>query len=385
MLTALVRYNFRSIVACLVIFSSPVVQACEFCAAPALTLSEQIANAQIALLVDWQAGREAEIGDVGSASYTIRQVVAGEKAEWEVGRDLQQAGYVAAQKGEQFLLLGQVYEQEISWQPPVRMPPEVFQYVRQAPASTEPIEVRLAYFWRYIEHENVDIRNDAFGEFAKAPYEKIRLLSKLYSPKSLREWLVNDESEKTRRGLYGLMLGLCGDEQDAQFLRAQILMPSEGYRLGIDGLMAGYLLLAGEQGLQELTRAKLQEGNDAELHALMSAMRFHATYRSPQLSQQVLNVAMRQMLSNARQVDLVIVDLARGNDWEAMDQVAAIYSDSNMPYRSTKLTVIRYFLTAEFATDEEITQLQRQQAATILKRLEEQDPKLVSDARRQLY
>ena len=95
------------------------------------------------------------------------------------------------------------------------------------------------------------IGDDAFGEFANAAYSDVVLLSKELPREKLRTWLTSNMVSPGRIGLYGMMLGLCGTDEDVKLLERKILEGTEDFRLGIDGVMGGYLLLTGEKGLDE--------------------------------------------------------------------------------------------------------------------------------------
>ncbi len=91
-----------------------------------------------------------------------------------------------------------------------------------------------------------------------------------------------------RLGLYGMMLGLCGQPEDAEFLREQIgdPKPAKEFRFGTEGIMGGYLLLAGEDGLSYLEETRLKPtGVDYTEHfAVMQAVQFIWSYESDVIS-----------------------------------------------------------------------------------------------------
>src|SRR5690606_27612754 len=97
---------------------------------------------------------------------------------------------------------------------------------------------------------------DAYAEFAKSPYHEVASLAKDFSREKLRKWLVSPQTTQTRIGLYGLLLGLCGTAEDLPLLERKIVETSKDYRLGIDGVIAGYLMLSGEKGLSLVEKSK---------------------------------------------------------------------------------------------------------------------------------
>src|SRR5690606_1580063 len=101
-----------------------------------------------------------------------------------------------------------------------------------------------------------------------------------------RKWVMNPETPVTRLGLSGLMLGLCGTEEDAKLMQQKVTEQTDDFRLGIDGIMGGYLLLTGEKGLGILDETKLKNKKApfSETYAAMSALRFMWDYGDGRIS-----------------------------------------------------------------------------------------------------
>ena len=55
-----------------------------------------------------------------------------------------------------------------------------------------------------------------------------------------------------------MMAGLCGQPEDAAVLERKIMTLDADFRLGIEGVMAGYMLLRGEEGLKVLEDGKMR-------------------------------------------------------------------------------------------------------------------------------
>ena len=58
-----------------------VARCCPFCSAPSLTLAEQMAQADAAVLVQWVGGKKATEKSAGETVYEIRQIVRNHKNE----------------------------------------------------------------------------------------------------------------------------------------------------------------------------------------------------------------------------------------------------------------------------------------------------------------
>ncbi|SFI00450.1 hypothetical protein [Planctomicrobium piriforme] len=362
--------------------------ACPFCSSPSLTLSEQLSGAQAAVLVQWSSGKEAkrDEGFVGSTTYEILQVVRDESHQLKKGSTITLDRYRIAKPGDLFLLFGSVNEGQVEWSSPLEVTETSFNYVVQAPSKESPSVERLAYFLKFLEFPDQMIANDAYAEFSNAPYDDIVPLSSRMPREKLREWLANPNVTPTRIGLYGLMLGLCGQKDDAEFLKAEVLKETDTFRLGIDGVMAGYLLLTGNQGLEVIEQSKLSNSQVpfSETFAAMQALRFMWQYAKGRIPADDLRAAMRILLNRPNLADLVIVDLARWNDWSVMDRLMSMYSDDAYQVPSVKRAIVRFMLIAEKDPVPPSAEPPAHiaQAKANLALLREKDPKTVKAAER---
>ena len=181
------------------------------------------------------------------------------------------------------------------------------------------------------------------------------------------------------------MTGLSGTDEDAEYLKGRLLEPVEGFRLGIDGMMGGYLLLAGEKGLEVLEDAKLRSKTVPfnETYATMQALRFMWTYGDEQISKDRLRQSMRIILDRPELADLVIVDLGRWQDWSVADRLMELYGSAGYDIPSTKRAIVRFYLTMEAAKPKEAQEpfpAHVVTAQTHLKTLREKDPETVKAA-----
>jgi hypothetical protein len=369
--------------------------ACPFCSAPSLTLTEQLAGSQAAVLVQWAGGKPAdrEEGFSGTTEYEVVKIVNDETGTIEQGGTITLDRYRTGNKGDLFLLLGTVVvkDKQVEWSSPLEVTETSFNYITQAPSSETPTTERLAYFIKFLEYPDPLVANDAYGEFANSPYKDITPLSDRMPREKLRKWLADPETTPTRIGLYGLMLGLCGEPKDAEFLEQLILEPSEDFRLGIDGVMGGYLLLTGSEGLKVINESKLKNPDIpfSETFAAMQALRFMWTYGAGRIDEDDLRASMRLLLDRPNLADLVIVDLARWQDWSVMDRLMSLYDQSEYDVPSIKRAIVRFLLIAEkdATTTEEETSPENHvaRAQKYLAQLREADPKTVKAAERYFF
>ncbi len=337
--------------------------ACPFCSAPSLTLTEQLEQADGAALVQWIAAIKPGESDAGTTEYEVVQTVKSKEAGMKQGDRVTLSRYRKGSKGELFLLLGEM-DKELDWGSPMEITETGYQYLIQAPSTELDTTKRLEYFLQFLEFPDPLISNDAYGEFANAPYEDITPLADQMPRDRLRKWVASDDTAASRLGLYGLLLGLCGKQDDVEIMKRKIVEPTQDFRLGIDGVMSGYLLLTGEKGLALLDRLKLEstvmideqgkpildsDGKEqpvpfSETYAAMQALRFMWQYEAGRIEKERLRKSMRLLLSRSELADLVIADLARWQDWSVMERLMKLYDDEAYNVPSIKRSIIRYML-----------------------------------------
>lgn len=377
------------------VYTAASAMTCPFCSAPSLTLSEQLHSAQAAVLVQWAGGKEAdrEQGFSGTTSYEVLQIVTDESGTLKPGSQISLDRYRSGKKGDLFLLLGTVLaaDKQIEWSSPLEVSETSFNYIAQAPSSETPGTERLAYFMKFLEYPDELIASDAYGEFANSPYKDITPLADRMPREKLKQWLADPQVTPTRIGLYGLMLGLCGKPEDGEFLEKKIVEPSDDFRLGIDGVMGGYLVLTGSRGLNVLNQTKLtnQDIPFSETFAAMQALRFMWTYGDGRIPAEDLRASMRLLLDRPNLADLVIVDLARWQDWSVMDRLMSLYEASEYDVPSIKRAIVRFLMIAEKegAAVKEGAEIPEHvtKARQYLAQLTERDPKTVKAAERYFF
>ncbi len=348
--------------------------ACPFCKAPSLTLSDQVELAVSVKLLklegvqakknrpsaqplaDFRVIDEFIPSTRGRGGYTTTKSRSGwrptqqRRAGPSKGSTLQFRLASGWRKGGLFLLLDKkpVPRDGIA---PLPISQSIWSYLKAMPHLTAPAPERLRFFVRYLEHPETMIANDAYGEFANAPYEDIVSMRDALPRRRLRQWILDSRLDRsvidTRLGLYGMLLGLCGEMPDAELLKRVIVddwKPDDDLRLGIDGMIGGYLLLTGDAGLDVIVRTKL--GNPdvsfSETYSAMQALRFMWTYGNGVIDRDRLRKAMRLLLDRSELTDLVIADLARWKDWEIQPRLMQMYDEETYP--AVKRAIVRFIL-----------------------------------------
>lgn len=370
-------------------------EACPLCGAAGVPLSEQLKNAEVALLVNWKEAEPASDSSVGSTTYEIRDVFGPRAKDYRIGDKLRLAGFQMLRVDELQLLLGVKISDEpneLDWSRPRAFTAAAFDYARHSPATTEPTTRRLEYFARYLEHPDTLIAIDAFGEFAAAPYEDVVPLAGKLSRNLLRTW-IEQAPAPNRVGFYALMLALQGRFEDAELLwqRINAPAPATGFRQGLDGLIAGYLLLTKEQGLAQINNQFLQaKATTSDAYAAMQALRFLWRYEPDRLPKEALRASMRRLLDRDDLAELAVRDLARWQDWSSMEGIVKLFDRPIKQAFSLRVSVVQYLCAAIAAGERERDAQSLAElpafATTAQRHLEDfrkREPKLVANAERQ--
>lgn len=327
---------------------------CPFCPPSQPTLSEKVAESDMVVLVQWVES-QSDPNDPDAGAKTVFQVV----DPWRVAKNSQGRTWKkddllewpflrTGKKGELFLMFGRWQDGEPAWDLPVEISEISFQYVRQAPSPEKSGPDRLKYFLRFLEFSDPLLAGDAFSEFSKAPYEDVVALAELLPRAKLRQWLESAETPPLRRGFYGMLLGLCGDDDDAKFLESQVLSKpaADEVRLGHDGMMGGYLLLRGEPALQKLVAAKLGDPSlpTGEMYAFLNALRFMWQYGRDRIPAADLQGALRGFLDREDMAEVVLSDLSRAKDWSVLERLTTAYGKPPFETSSAKRRIVQFVL-----------------------------------------
>ena len=318
------------------------VQACPFCEGPVQTLSERWQEASVVVVARC---RPARPGEDASVEYEVLSVERDAEKVLRTGDRIVLSE--SSTPGREVLLFGsRTAGEDVNWGEILESDTAVLEYIRNAPLKDA--KERLAYFQAFLGHETPTISNDAWGEFANAPYEEIVPVAREFDPTRLRKWL-DTPGRVAHYSLFGMMLGLCGRPEDTAALeqRALKLEGEDAVTQGVDGITGGYLLLAGEPGLAKLEKAVLHNPAASQYAVLdrLKAVRFLWTYGEGRIPRERLKLSVRRLLDRKDMAESVLPDLSRWKDCSSVDTVAALYGTPDFHRRSQKQTVVRFLLT----------------------------------------
>ena len=113
------------------------VRHCPFCAAPSLTLAEQLSQADAAALVMWADAKKARQVKgkrlPSETTYEIREVIRNGRGAVKKGQRVRLSRFRSGKKGDMFLLLGSKAT-KVEWGSPLPVTETSYQYIVQAPS-----------------------------------------------------------------------------------------------------------------------------------------------------------------------------------------------------------------------------------------------------------
>jgi hypothetical protein len=350
------------------------VSACPFCNAVTPTFAEERESATICALA------EAETPQGEDWRFQVHRIHQGEAA-WSAETPVVFRPQAKFQAGDLALLLGSPDPDEASapwrWKA-IPVTPASYLYFAKAPTMRMTAAERLPYFTDYLEVVDPTIAADAFAEIGRAPLEAVETIAHGALMTKLRTWVLDQHVLNERKGGYGLILGLAkepGDRsENAQVLRTLIDAEREDFRAGFDGILAGYLLLEPKTALALVDERYLANpaGRPGDTRHALAALRFCVeSARGPDKAETIKVV--RHALNRPAFAADVVTDLARWRDWDALDQVAGLFSAAANADPLLQRAIIGYLKACPLAT-----------AKDELDRLRRESPDLVNKIERRL-
>lgn len=318
--------------------------ACPFCSAVAMTFSDQLNSNDIAVvakLIEIPPPSDDPNADFPKAKFEIEQVLKGKKF---VGDSMTFKTQLVGNYpiGQKFLVMG-VDPPRVSWTTPMKATDRVFKYLSDIQTLPEKGPERLIFFQDFFEDKESVLAFDAYDEFAQAPYEDLIAMKAQMDREKILGWIKNPETSVSRRRLYFTMLGVCGKTEDTKLLEDLINSGSRKKRAGLDALIACYLTLKGEDGVDliEETFLEDQEVDYVDTLAAVSALRFHGT-EVELIPKKRIVVAIRHLLDRPKMADMIIPDLARWKDWSVMERLVQMFKDADSDSNWLRVPVITY-------------------------------------------
>ncbi|MER3416491.1 MAG: hypothetical protein C4297_09805 [Gemmataceae bacterium] len=355
--------------------------ACPFCSMQGQTLSMEVQQAALVVFGTLANPRLNAAGDgldAGTTDLIIEEVVKPHDFIKDK-KTIVLPRYIPVEKNSKvkFLIFCDVFQGRLD---PYRGIPvktkDIVGYLRGANTiRTQPAAQRLAFFFQYLDHEDVEISTDAYKEFANASYDDVgRMVAQGERDKiadRVRKWLADPQTPPYRFGLYGLILGMCGREKDAAALLELLDDPQRGLVSGIDGVLAGYVMLKPKEGWSYL-RALLADGQKefVRRYAGLRTVRFLWENHPEIVDQKTLLEGLKPLLDQPDIADLAIEDLRKWRQWQVADRIIDLAGRESHNVPIIQRAIIRFALSCPPSIE---------RAAAFVKEQRARDPDRVKD------
>lgn len=315
--------------------------ACPFCSAVSQTFSEEFSSMDVVILAKVVDIPESDDENATpKATFKIVEVIKGEK--WATaGQKIVQTYYGDGNK-ERTYLLSATDPPSLMWSSPLGLSEVATAYVKKL-LSLPQDPTRLEFFQEYLEHQDEMLARDAYDEFAKMPYDGVIALKEKMKHDRLVEWIKDTDVPATRRRLYFTMLGICGRPDDVKMLEAMMESGDRKEKAGLDAMLACYLMLTGEKGLEKVDELflKNKKAEYADTYSAIMAVRFHGT-EADVIAREKLVPSLRHILERPNLADLVIPDLARWEDWDVMPRLVELFKNADDKSSWVRVPVVNY-------------------------------------------
>lgn len=249
---------------------------------------------------------------------------------------------------------------------------KIAEYLKGAIAvRNKDAHTKLKYFFQYLDSAEQDISQDAYAEFAIADYKDVSAVAAKLPPETFVKWLKDPNTPPSRFGLYGYMLGLCGNAKEhAPLLREMLEDPKRKYSSGLDGMLYGYVLLDPKAGWKYLVSLIGDESSEfLTRYAVLRTLRVVWENKTDTIKPEAIMDAMQMLLTQGDIADLPIEDLRRWTRWEMTDKVLELYGQKSHNIPIVKRSIIRFALCVP----------NNPKAAEFIKQRRAEDPERVKD------
>lgn len=315
------------------------VLACPFCSAVSQTIRQEIGVMDAVVLAETtlESIRNEESGEVKMR--VVRVLKGEEHVAAETFVTVVYFGELEA--GRRFMLSG-VDPPNIQWSA-LPLTKESEAYVLKVTQLPDDGLERLKFFQKFLQSEDPMLSRDSYDEFAITPYPIVQSLKPFMNHAELVSWIQEPEMPADRKRLYLTMLGVCGTESDVPMLEKMLTGTEPNARSGLDALIACYLILAGEDGLELVNQQFLanKQAPYADTYAAIMAIRFHGT-ETDKIPRSALVKSLHLVLDRKDLADLVIPDLSRWGDWSQIDRLVDLFVEAEEDNNWVRVPVVNY-------------------------------------------
>lgn len=350
--------------------SASAARACPFCEAASPTWLQSVREADagvIASVAKVDAATADDVAPVHQVTYTINEALRG--LDRLGGAKTFHLESLEPPTAGALCLMTAVGAPDLSWSTLVELTPARAEYFAAARKLETTGVARWQFFYRYLEHADEELANDAYGEFAAASFAEVKEFAPHADREQLWRWIESDKTPQSRRGLYYTLLGLCGEKRDAAKLRQMLTSPEHRPPGAFSALVACYVSLCGEPGLVDVERQFFgATASEADAQAAIVALRFHGEEQHV-LKRERVGQALQRTLERKDLAGSVIPDLARWQDWRCLGRLVTLFETSDGDDAWLRIPIVAYLKVCPL-----------EEAKTSLEKLRQLDPQAVEQA-----
>jgi hypothetical protein len=319
------------------------VPACDFCGAVDVSPTMSLRSAEAALSVEITGKKFLFAGDEGAKTAVTFKVVKnllGEKpavgASFTTTIPLKNLGtsnkaVVMVAGGEKNPVVLDAYPD-----PEGRLA----EFLVKAASFSKDEPAKIAFFAERLEDPDPWIAMDAQGQFYAIPNEAVHKAASALPAGKLREWIASEKVHVSRKGLYGMLLGLCGNKDDVALLK-NLFEAGQDNLLAAGGALAGWARLEGRPG--EVLTPVINDGKRplSARRAALNVVRYLLEKADAKERPGLLDI-YRAGLQDKVLAEYAVEEMARSLEFALMEDVQKLWLDPRRSTRNVQLFVRFY-------------------------------------------
>jgi hypothetical protein len=203
---------------------------------------------------------------------------------------------------------------------------------------------QLRFFLPYLEHSDRQIADSTHSKLVGAPYAVLQELAADLDAEQLRTWINHQSTANNKRiPLSIVLLGICGEQQEADLVREWIEQSSKGGDPAyLAALFTAHIELGGEDAVGFIEKSYLQSRDRTlgEVLAAIDALRTHGQAGTT-ISRERIKASFQLLLRERPALaETIIDDFARWKDWSIASRLMDIHAGGQQPWNNAM--IIKY-------------------------------------------
>jgi hypothetical protein len=329
---------------------APAVPGCPFCTMSGQTLTDDVSQASMVLygtLTNAKIGADGDFSS-GTTDLKIEAIVKSNDILTDKNK-IVLPRYVPTDKDSKakFLIFCDVFKGKVD---PYKGVPvksdDIVKYLKGAlEVKGKDTGARLRFFFDWLDNPDIEISNDAYKEFGNVSYADYSSMAKTLPADRISKWLDDPNTPSFRFGLYASMLGHSGNAKHANQLRKMLDDPQKRVSTGVDGILAGYAMLAPKDGWDYIRGILGDSKKEFMLrYAALRSVRFFWESRPDVYEKKVLRDGLCQLLNQSDIADLAIEDLRKWKQTDLLDQVIGLNEKESHNIPIVRRSILRFAL-----------------------------------------